>query len=121
MIQIYGIAGKLFQSVRPVRDRHYLQFIRRFPCVGCRTNRQREAMHTGPRGLGQKASDEDALPGCRKCHRELHAIGPAQFQSRHKIEFSDLTTMFQALYRIEFPQRMQPESEGEDQAARRTA
>lgn len=69
---LYAVASKLYRIVRPVRDRHYLQHIRTFPCVACKTTkRQREAMHTGPRGLSQKASDRDSLPGCRPCHREL--------------------------------------------------
>jgi hypothetical protein len=120
--RVYGIAGRMFRSTKPVRDRHYLQFLRRFPCVGCSTERrQREAMHTGPRGLGQKASDDDALPGCHQCHLELHAIGPALFQLRHKIEFSDLIEMFQSLYRNEFPHRKPPESETVNEPAERGA
>lgn len=106
-MDLYGIAGRMYQHVRPVRAPHYLAFIRRFPCVGCKTERrQREAMHTGPRGLGQKASDLDALPGCRPCHQELHRIGPVRFQERHKITFADLALMFQGFYQLEFPARL---------------
>lgn len=107
--QVYGIAGRIYRIVRPVRDLHYLGYIRRFPCVACKTERRyREAMHTGPRGLGQKASDLDALPGCRLCHQELHAIGPAQFQLKHRIEFEELQAMFQEFYKREFPERSEP-------------
>jgi hypothetical protein len=105
---VYAISGQMYRIVRPVRDRHFLSFIRRFPCVGCKTSRRyREAMHTGPHGLGQKASDMDVLPGCRPCHRELHAIGPARFQFQHKIDFVELQTMFQGFYKQEFPARCQ--------------
>jgi hypothetical protein len=102
--RIYGFAGRIFQLVRPVRDPHYLRFIRQFPCIGCKTSRlQRDAMHVGPHGLGQKASDQDALPGCRPCHKQLHAIGPMKFQSRRKVDFHELQIMFRAFYLIEFP------------------
>lgn len=108
MIQtLFGIASQLRKWTRPVRDSKYLAFIRTFPCVGCATlKRQRDAMHTGPHGIGQKASDLDALPGCRPCHQELHKIGPTKFQERHKIDFADLRTMFQHWYREEFPERL---------------
>ena len=105
---VWGIASTLRRISRPVRDPKYLKFIRDFPCVGCgTTRRQRDAMHTGPHGLGQKASDLDALPGCRECHRQLHQIGPVKFQERHKITFADLIVMFQQFYRLQFPERHQ--------------
>ena len=109
MIQkFYGLAFKVYRLTRPVRAAHYLRFIREYPCVGCGTlRRQRDAMHTGSHGMGQKASDLDALPGCRQCHQELHQTGPTKFQKKHKIEFSALTEMFQGLYRVEFPGRHQ--------------
>ena len=115
---VYGIAARIYRYLRPVRSPHYLGFVRRFPCVGCKTERrQREAMHTGPRGLGQKASDSDALPGCRQCHRELHRIGPAKFQQRHNVEFPALITMMQGFYVLEFPARgFKPKTEGEQAA-----
>jgi hypothetical protein len=110
---IYGLAGVIFRIVRPTRDPHYLGYIRQFPCVACKTERhQREAMHTGPRGLGQKANDSDALPGCAPCHRELHAIGAARFQYRHKIDFAELTAMFRGFYCLEFPTRCQDGKDG---------
>jgi hypothetical protein len=117
---LHGIAGAMYQIVRPIRDRHYLQFLRRFPCVGCGTERkQRDTMHTGGRGLGQRASDRDALPGCRQCHMKLHRIGPARFQMRHKIEFAGLIRMFQEYYSLEFPARKPVGSEGGEEIVRR--
>jgi hypothetical protein len=56
------------------------------------------SMHTGPHGIGQKASDLDALPGCPTCHRELHQIGPVAFQEKHRIDFANLRAMFQSFY-----------------------
>lgn len=105
---LYGISSSLYRHMRPVRNPHYLSFLRRFPCVGCKTERrQRDAMHTGRHGMGQKASDLDAVPGCRQCHQELHRIGTTKFQSRHKIDFAGLISMFQAFYRLEFPGRQE--------------
>lgn len=46
-------------------------------------------MHTGPHGLGQKASDYDALPGCVDCHKELHKIGPVRFQEKWGLNFQE--------------------------------
>jgi hypothetical protein len=106
MKTIYGIAGKMYQIVRPTRDRHYLKFIRQFPCVGCgNKSRRTDAMHTGSHGMGQKASDADALPGCRSCHQQLHEVGSMKFQSRHKIDFAELQIMFRGFYCLEFPGR----------------
>lgn len=117
MKTIYGIAGKLYRIVRPVRASHYLAFIRRHGCVGCRSwNRHVDAMHTGSRGMGQKASDFDALPGCRKCHRELHEMGAWGFQDKHKIEFATLIPQFQELYRIDFEERYQELVAGQEAA-----
>jgi len=106
---LYGIASHLYQIVRPVRDPIYRNFLRTFPCVGCATTRRvREVIHCGPHGLSQKASDWDALPGCRQCHQELHQIGPRKFQNRHHLDFAELAAMFQALYRIQYPPEPQP-------------
>ena len=45
---LYAVASRLYRIVRPVRDRHYLQHIRTFPCVACKTTkRQREAKARG--------------------------------------------------------------------------
>ena len=111
MIQrLYGFAGKMYRHMRPVRNPHYRKFLRRFACVGCKSEtRYRDAMHVGPRGLAQKASDLDALPGCRQCHRQLHRIGPVHFQSCHKVDFAQMQEMFRAFYLIEFPERAEGE------------
>ena len=105
---VYSIASRLFRPVKPVRDPKYLEYIRQFGCIGCgTTKRLRDAMHTGPHGMGQKASDLDALPGCRLCHQELHAIGPRKWQAKHRVDFQERREFFQYLYRVEFPERHQ--------------
>ena len=92
----------------PVRDREYLNFVRSIGwCIACGRPCSRwsgggpraEAMHTGLRGLGQKASDLNALPGCRECHRELHAIGPVAFQEKWGLCFRDHIKTLNERYR----------------------
>lgn len=105
MIQsAYQLAARMWYVPRqPGVDLKYRAFIRRFPCVGCGSRRFIEFMHTGPRGLGQKADDSDGLPGCPACHRTgpqaLHKVGPAKFQQLHKISFENLRAMFQRDYK----------------------
>jgi hypothetical protein len=102
---VYAVASRFgYRSNPPERDWRYLRFIRQFPCVGCgRSGRGVEAMHTGPHGLGQKADDRQALPGCPACHRTgpnaLHKIGPVRFQELHRISFPDLWVYFQGMYK----------------------
>ena len=98
--------GPMYQGSKPVRDREYLKFIRLLPCVACgRRKWGMQAMHTGPHGIGQKASDLDALPGCPTCHRELHKIGPERFQFKHHLDFEALRTMFQHFYQTKMKGR----------------
>jgi hypothetical protein len=82
---------------KPVRDSAYLAFVRRFPCVGCGSSRLIEAAHFGPHGIGQKASDLDALPLCRACHREYHRSART-FAERKAIEVSELQEFFRGMY-----------------------
>lgn len=57
-----------------VRDRQYVEIVRSLPCVlqasgeGCVY--PLEVDHLGQRGLGQKSSDRETGPLCRKHHRE---------------------------------------------------
>jgi hypothetical protein len=95
-------AGLRYIPRRPGVDEKYRRFIRRFPCIGCGSTRWIEFMHTGPRGLGQKADDADGLPGCGACHRTgpraLHRIGPVKFQESRRVDFAELRQMFRTLY-----------------------
>jgi hypothetical protein len=77
------------KGVAPVRDAAYLDFIRTLPCCVCRAGEISqysitEAAHTGVRGLGQKASDTEAIPLCAEHHREgpyaHHRIGVRFFE-----------------------------------------
>jgi hypothetical protein len=59
------------------RDRHHLRFVAQQPCLVC--GRQPCDPHhlkfAQTHGLGQKVSDEFAVPLCRAHHRELHRAG----------------------------------------------
>jgi hypothetical protein len=91
--------GPIYQKDVPVRDPKYLKFIRLLPCIACGKRKWgMQAMHIGPHGLGQKASDLDTLPGCPACHRELHQIGSVKFQEKHRLSFRDLIQMFNSFY-----------------------
>jgi len=61
-----------------LRDRDYLNFLRRRPCSFCGFPKT-DAHHAIKRlrglseaGLGMKGPDYLAIPLCRKCHDELH-------------------------------------------------
>jgi hypothetical protein len=62
---------------RRLRDRDHLRFVAKQPCLIC--GRQPcDAHHlrfAQARGLGQKVSNEFAVPLCRAHHRELHRAG----------------------------------------------
>lgn len=99
--KIFSIAGRIFRSAPPMRDARYLAFVRSWPCIGCgEMIRPRDAMHTGPHGLGQKASDWDAVPGCRRCHEQLHRLGPVRFQLVHDLDFREAIEALQKSYQI---------------------
>lgn len=57
---------------RRVRDARYLAWLRTQPCAACAAPPPSEASHHGPRGMGQKADDDLAIPLCRRCHRSWH-------------------------------------------------
>ncbi len=101
--------GALYRRQEPVRDPAYLKYLRQLPCVTCGTSRRRrEAAHIGAHGIGQKASDLDALPLCRECHstgaRSLHKLGPEKFWEAHP--FADrpaLQRMCRRFFRLRYP------------------
>ena len=89
--------GQMYQGSKPVRDPNYLRFIKRFACVGCGRTWWIDPMHTGPHAAGQKASDLDALPGCRVCHEEFDKC-QWKFANRHHLDIPALIQMFQHFY-----------------------
>src|SRR5437899_8847321 len=80
------------RPMKPVRDPEYLRFIRGQPCCVCERTWGIEAAHTGPRGLGQKASDHSCIPLCWKHHRKgcdsYHILGRVRFSDVHGLEIT---------------------------------
>lgn len=85
----------------------YLVFIRTFPCILHGTDPhvcsgKVEAAHTGPRGRGQKAVDESALPMCVNLHRTgggaHHKLG-RNFWTFHGLNQAELITRFNELFK----------------------
>jgi hypothetical protein len=59
------------------RNKEHLRFVRQQPCLMC-GRKPSDAHHirfVQPRALGQKVSDEFAVPLCRSHHRAVHRIG----------------------------------------------
>jgi hypothetical protein len=82
---------------RRLRDRVHLRFVAKQPCLIC--GRQPSDPHhlrfAQARGLGQKVSDEFAVPLCRAHHRELHRAGKeVDWWSRMGVEPLQLARSF---------------------------
>jgi hypothetical protein len=56
---------------KPYRDSVYLDFVRRWACIGCGAPPPSEAHHHGPRAIRQKTDDYRAVPLCRPCHQAV--------------------------------------------------
>jgi hypothetical protein len=90
----------IYRGSKPVRDRKYLSWIKRFPCVACGGTRWVDPHHCGAHALGQKASDTQTLPLCRTCHDALHKSGPAEFARVTQLDFAALIHMFNHLWQL---------------------
>jgi hypothetical protein len=113
----YQVFGKIIRkppqradtSRGPARDGRYRAWIRTLPCTVCGVDRNIEACHTGPRGLGQKASDYTCVPLCAEHHRTgkygIDKIGHTQFEQRFTV---DLAALVRRLNRIWFEARKLP-------------
>jgi hypothetical protein len=102
------------------RDPDYLAFIRRQPCICCERPDQHtrplftrlrrymnvnrlltEAAHVGMRGMGQKASDREAIPLCSEHHRtgpDSHHVLGRKFWSRWGLDRNELIANYQEAY-----------------------
>lgn len=89
--------GQMYQGKRPARDREYLKFIKRLPCVACLKTWWIDPAHTGPHALRQKSSDLDTIPLCRRCHAEFDQC-QWRFAERHHLDIPALIQMFQHFY-----------------------
>ena len=88
----------------PARDKSYLIWIRTLPCVCCGV-RGAEAAHTGPRGLGQKASDYQAIPVCASHHRTglwaYHGLSPVIWAAHWELDIPAIIAKLNAEYGLE--------------------
>jgi hypothetical protein len=101
--QPFQIAQRpIYQKEDLLRSRAYRQFVKSFPCIGCRKRYGIDPMHTGAHGHGIKASDETCLPGCRKCHRKFDA-NPREFARKHKLDIPALIAHFNGLWAARKP------------------
>ena len=88
---------------KPARDPRYLAWIRTLPYAVC--GGQAEAAHTGPHGMGQKASDYSATPLCWRDHRweggpgALHR-GVKAFEMAHGIDIKALVRRLNSAWRL---------------------
>jgi hypothetical protein len=76
----------------PSRSPAHLALIRSLPCVIriCRS-RFTVPMHTsGSRGMAQKRSDFETVPGCDPHHREQHRIGWPAFIAKYELDIPAL-------------------------------
>jgi hypothetical protein len=87
----------------PERDATYLAWIRTQPCEVCKCESRSEAAHTGDHGLGQKASDLNAIPLCATCHRigpqSYHRLGGRAFERTHGVSCAQVVTRLNAKWR----------------------
>ena len=77
------------------RNAGYLQFLRRQPCVVCRSAGPNDAAHLRmaspsrgktPTGMQVKPSDKYAVAMCRTCHTVQHSGSEARFWSERGID-----------------------------------
>ena len=74
------------------RDPAYRAWVRQWPCCVCRTESNIEAAHTGPHGLGNKASDIRVVSLCTAHHRGpygLDRIGRTKFEEKYNIDLAE--------------------------------
>lgn len=98
MIQAFQLAARQwYQRLKPTKDAAYRQWVKRFPCVACGSCKLVDPCHTGPHGLGQKASDHLCLPMCRVCHEKFDA-DPQGFALNRGLDIAGLIEFQQHLW-----------------------
>src|ERR1700692_318581 len=107
MHQLYGIAGSIFHSVKPIRDALYRRFVKSFPCCACKAWWGIDPCHTGVHSDGKKGDDTKCIALCRSCHRAFDA-SPVKFAAKHHLDVEALIRMYQELYALQFPNRKPP-------------
>ena len=98
-----GLAPRSKKNRKRLRNIPYMLWIKTLPCAVCGRNGA-EAAHTGRRGLGQKAPDEQCIPLCPDHHRHrrdaLDVAGPRRFQEIHGIDIMALVERLQNAWNL---------------------
>lgn len=110
MIQAFGIRSVLRIWSKPARDRKYLDFLKTLPCLACGKNWGVDPAHTGPHAMSQKASDYDAIPLCRDCHREYDKA-PHDFSAVRGWDLPELRAFFQHTYELKTGRKVEQTEE----------
>jgi hypothetical protein len=84
-------AARKWNARKPARSPKYRAWIRSLPsavsgAMGC------QHCHTGPHGIGIKASDYTGIPLTPTEHVQLHALGQAQFEALHGFSIEALVS-----------------------------
>lgn len=74
-----------FPKPSRLKDRAYLDWIRRQPCLIDHV--AAHAHHTTAVGAG--GSDYRAVPLCPKHHMEAHRLGRSRFEERHRLDLNE--------------------------------
>jgi len=102
-VQRKRIAPRSRTNRKRARNIPYMLWIKTLPCAVCGRNGA-EAAHTGARGLGQKAPDEQCIPLCPDHHRHrrdaLDVAGPRRFEEIHGIDIKALVVRLQGAWKL---------------------
>ena len=97
------LAPRSRKNKKRPRNIPYMLWVKTLPCAVCGRNGA-EAAHTGRRGLGQKAPDEQCIPLCPRHHRDypdaLDIAGPRRFQEMHGIDIAALVVRLQGAWKL---------------------
>lgn len=98
-----GLVPRSKTNRKRSRNIPYMLWVKTLPCAVCGRNNS-EAAHTGRRGLGQKAPDEQTIPLCPRHHRDykdaLDVAGPVRFQQIHGIDIKALVGRLQGAWAL---------------------
>ena len=98
MSHTFMLSFKIPKPDKPERNDAYKRWLRKWPCIVCKKQWSVEAAHTGPHGIGTKASDYACIALCKAHHQELHQIGPLRFQEGYFIVFTELAAMYKGVW-----------------------
>jgi hypothetical protein len=94
----YGIRSEIsYWPSKPVRDPEYRRWVKSLSCAACGRSWGVDPAHTGPHGLGQKASDLTCIPLCRRDH-DAFDTAPQEFVEQHRLNIPELIQRLNRAY-----------------------